>query len=144
VLGGTYDLSTSVEVREGPRAEYALSVDFSAAPDRVDSLAVETLAEVTRLRDRGPSAAELEKVTTAQHRDLDGSLERNSYWLTELRAHSRLGWPLDDILQHDTLVSRLTTLSLQAAARQYLDVGRYVRVTRYPALSARLDSPHRR
>ena len=135
-LGGTYDLSTDLDLREGPRPEYALSVDFTAAPDRVDTLARETLAEILRLREQGPSPAELEKLTAAQHRDLEGALEDNGYWLSELRSHSRLGWPLEDILQHDSLVSRQTTATVQEAARKYLDIHRYVRVTRYPLTSA--------
>jgi len=131
-LGGTYDVSVTVNMRSGPPAEFELTVGFTAAPERIDTLAGAALAELERLRTKGPTKDEAAKVRAAAVRHHDDDRDGNYYWASELVAHSLLGWSLDSIADHGDAASEISVASLSAAAARYLDSRQYVRVTRMP------------
>jgi zinc protease len=131
-LGGTYDATVESSVDLVPPARYTVTIDFDASPDRMDSLVVAAFAELDRLRTRGPTDSELEKVRAARTRDLDGKMESNRYWASELMWHARMGWPLATITKHQDAAKRLTKAALRTACSTYLRSSEYVQVTRYP------------
>jgi zinc protease len=131
-MGGTYGVSVDVEVRRGPSPSYVYSIDFSAAPERVDTLAAAAIGEIERLRTRGPTTAEAEKVRKAAIEHNDERSHGNSYWANELEWHSLTGWPLEAVARHGDDAEKISAASLRAACARYLDGRRFVRVTRLP------------
>ena len=140
-LGGTYGVFVGLERRRGGEPSYTFSIDFTTAPERVDSLANATLAEIDRLRTRGPTASEAKTLREAalQH---DGD-QGNSYWAGELMWHALSGWSLESIASHAEDAERISAETLTAASARYLDARRYIRVTRLPELAPRPDSTRR-
>jgi zinc protease len=134
-MGGTYDVSVAVDMRSGPPAAFEMSIGFTAAPERIDTLAAAALAELERLRLKGPTAEEAAKVRSAAIRHHADDRDGNQYWASELVAHSLLGWSLESIADHGDEASEISDASLTAAAAKYLDGRRYVRVTRLPAIT---------
>lgn len=132
-MGGTYDVSVQVEMRGGPAPVFEMGIGFTAAPERIDTLAAAALAELERLRIKGPTREEAAKVRAAAIRHHDDDRDGNDYWAGELVAHSMLGWSLDSIADHGTEASEISTSSLTAVAARYIDARRSVRVTRMPA-----------
>jgi zinc protease len=136
-LGGTYGASVRSSVKLVPPATYAITIDFEASPDRIDSLATAAIAELDRLRATGPTEAEYQKIKAARVRDLDGKIESNSYWANELSWHARMGWPLGTIKGHQLDAKLLSIGTLRSACATYLGTSEYVQVTMYPVNAKR-------
>jgi zinc protease len=135
-LGGTYGVTVGAGVNLVPPSRYTVTIEFEASPTRIDSLANAALAELDRLRTRGPTMQELEKTRAAEVRNFDGKLKDNAYWATELSWHARMRWPLATIATHQKDAEQLTMEGLQKACATYLGTSQYVRVTMYPRNAA--------
>lgn len=130
--GGTYSVDVNLTLHPTSLSPYELSIDFEAAPERIDSLASQVLNEVRRLCDTGATEDEVSKVVAAEVRDADAEAKSNFYWASELEWRAQLGWPLEAASAHRALVSELSSVSLRQACQQYLSLDRYVRVTMRP------------
>jgi zinc protease len=131
-LGGTYGVNVGASASRRPREAYTLSISFGSSPGRVDSLVREVFAQIDSIRQSGPPAGDLVKVREAAIRERETNLERNGFWLEVLLSARRQDRPAGDFLSLDPLLARLNAETLQAAARRYLDPGRFVRVTLLP------------
>jgi zinc protease len=135
-MGGTYGVSVDLSVQPTPRSLYRFGIEFTGAPERVDSLAAAALGELERLCRHGPSVDEASKVRAAALRDIESGAEANDSWLSELAWHAHLGWPLESVRVHREVTDTLEPLAFQGACRQFLDPTRYVRITRHPVASS--------
>jgi len=132
-LGATYTVGVRYEADLLPPARYGLIIDFESAPDRIEILAEAALAELERLRQRGPTVEEFDATRQARVRDYDGLLEDNEYWLDELSSHARFGWALGSIAEHPGRIGAMTHDELKAIAARYIRTDAYVRLTMKPA-----------
>ena len=132
-LGGTYSVDVDLTVEHPPSWEYALGIEFAAAPGRLDTLATATFAEIERLRRSGPTSQELSKIKAAEVREVNAGLEDNEYWMDELESHLRMDWPLDHILQQRKELDSVDVVGMKSTAMKYLRLDNYVRVSRVPA-----------
>lgn len=131
-LGGTYGVSVTGAPSRIPRSEYAITIDFGSAPDRVGELLRSVFAEIDSLRRFGPGEKELAKVREATVRSHETDLRENSFWLGQLSAQEQFGGAPGAFLRIDDLVAALTQDRIRTAALRYLDPGRFVRVTLLP------------
>ena len=131
-LGGTYGVSVDVETRHSRPSSFAFSIEFTASPDRIDALATATLAEIERLRTRGPTDAEAAKIRKAAIAHSDEQSQGNRYWASDLAWHALVGWSLESIAKHVDDAEKISPAMLKAACARYLDGRRFVRVTRLP------------
>jgi zinc protease len=131
-LGGTYGASVGASVDRIPRVSYGLSVDFGSSPERAEELARAVFAEIDLLKSSGPSDDDLAKVKETMLRERETNLERNGWWLAQLGAYARSGDDPRRILANVSYIRALTPAMVQAAARQWLDAGRYVKVVLLP------------
>ncbi|MGD9904034.1 MAG: M16 family metallopeptidase [Vicinamibacterales bacterium] len=131
-LGGTYGVNVSY-ANTIPQAGYGtISVSFGSAPDRVDGLQAAVLAEVTRLRDAGPSAEDVQKVQEMERRELETSARQNSYWIGSLQTVHMLGWDAASIARRLERTESLSPAVLHETIRKYFPLDRYVVVTLKP------------
>ncbi len=135
-LGGTYGVSIGTDYAHAPWEHYGLVLQFGAAPESIDTLAVAALAEIRRLQQEGPSAELLARVQEMQRRELEESLRQNAYWLTNLSARTLTGEPPISPERQRALIDQLSVQSVQEAARVYLPLERYVRVSLLPAAAS--------
>jgi zinc protease len=131
-IGGIYDVEVELTLRPTQTASYTMSVDFGAAPERIDDLAATVLNEVQRLCVKGPTDAEVSKVRAAAIRDAESDAVSNAYWASELEWRAQLGWTLESPSAHHALVSELSVEGFRQACYRYLDPTRYLRVTMRP------------
>jgi zinc protease len=136
-LGETYSVDVEISTNLVPPARYAVMIDFETSPERADSAAAVALEELNRLRSAGPTDTEFEKVKAARTRDRDGNLESNRYWANELSWHSRMGWPLGTIEQHQLQAEMRSKSSVQDACRRILRTTEYVQLTMVPKATVR-------
>jgi len=132
-LGGTYGVGVTAITQRIPRPEYALAIQFTADPTRIDSLVGVVFAEVGRLGEAGATADEVARITETRLREREVARRENGFWLALLEAAAREGEdPAAALAEQERLIRALTPEVVRDAARRYLDTRRYVRVTLHP------------
>jgi zinc protease len=130
-LGGTYSPSVGGGGSRVPRPEYSVQVSYSSSPENVDVLAPTVLAFIDTLKRLGPSVADVEKVKAQTLRARETALKQNGFWLSNIVARDQAGEPMEGILD-DASIKAMTPASIQAAAKQYLDLNNYARFVLLP------------
>jgi zinc protease len=131
-LGGTYGVSVSQSTQRFPESRYLLSISFGAAPERLEELTRTVFAELEKMRTNGPDAAALANVKEQARRAHETGLQRNEFWLSALLRQAETGEPAAQALQYPERVNAVTAEQIRDAARRYLDVRNYVRVSLVP------------
>ncbi len=129
-LGGTYSVGVGASLSRIPRQQYSVSLSFGSDPNLADSLTRVIFSEIEAIKTNGPRAADLAKVKEAMVRSRETAVRENGWWLQQLVVQARDGDPAAPAL--DPILQQISTGSVQAAARKYLDRSRYVRVTLVP------------
>jgi zinc protease len=88
--------------------------------------------EVTRLRNEGPTADDLQKVQEMERRDLETNARQNPYWLGSLQTVHILGWDARSIARRVERTDALTVPILHETIKKYFPLDRYVTVTLRP------------
>ncbi len=125
-LGGVYGVSVFSNISRHPRGRYNSGVSFSCDPERTDELLTTAIGEIEQLKAVGPTQDTIDKVREIQRRGRETALEQNRFWLSQLHSHEVNGLPLEEILNHDSMVEAVTVESVREAARAYFDSERYV------------------
>jgi zinc protease len=139
-LGGTYTVNVQSGTQSLPESSYRISVEFDSAPERVEEMVRAVFDEVAKLRDSGPTVLEVQKVREESLRQLDLAWKDNGFWLQRIVDYTLMERPLEEIAAFDAPFRSLGAKQIHAMARKYLDVHRYVRVTRLPATTAAAGS----
>ena len=131
-LGGTYGVNVSFGNSAPQKGYGTMNVSFGSAPDRVEGLQKAVIDEVTRLRNEGPSADDLQKVQELERRDLETSARQNQYWLGSLQTVHMLGWDAASIGKRGERTNTLSVPVLHETIKKYFPLDRYVVVTLKP------------
>ena len=131
-LGGTYGVSVSQSTQRFPESRFLLSISFSSAPDRLEELTRTVFAELEKIRANGPDADALAKVKEQARRGHETALQRNEFWLSALMRQAETGESAVLSVQFPERVNAVTAEQIRDAARRYLDVRNYVRVSLVP------------
>ena len=131
-MGGTYGASVSATPTRIPEERYGVRISYGVEPERLDELTAATFAVIDSLSTYGASAENLAKVQETRRRSRETDLRENGFWLAAISAYDRDGQPLEDILELEPLLAGLTSEGIGAAARRWLDAGRYVQVSLLP------------
>jgi zinc protease len=131
-LSGTYDVRVSPGYSKIPREEFRMSIDLGTDPARIDEMSEAIFREIKALRKTGPTAKEVEEIRLAESRDFETSSRQNGWWLAQISERYRVGEDPAGIVRLPESFGLLTQKSVQAAAKTYFDLKRYVQVTLYP------------
>ena len=80
----------------------------------------------------GPTPLEVQNTKETLLRDYENSSRQNGFYLSEISGREENGEDLKDLFGLPDFYNGLTAASIQDAARQYLDTGRYVKVLLFP------------
>ncbi len=135
-LGSSYSPSVMSQFTKVPVGEYMLRFGIGCASDQIPAVEDAVDQIVKALQAKGPTAAELEKVTRTWLNEQDARTKTNDYWSEHLRDRA-----LDPDLDDDggayvTRVNALTAADVQAAARLYADPANRVRLALAPGPAA--------
>jgi zinc protease len=120
-----------------PYGNYSIGINLPTGPENVDKVVAATFAEIKRLQENGPDAAELEKVKSGWIQNHRRSLRENGYWVANLQSSLTEGTDPASILKVEQQVAALTAQDVQAAARRYFDTKNYVQVVLNPEAAAK-------
>jgi zinc protease len=130
-LSGTYGAGVSGGAERDPVPRYRVTVEFGAAPERLDELTRAVFAEIDSLKANGVSETDLTKVREAQRREREVSARENNWWLSALMVYDQYGWD-PRLIASPPLSQTFTSADLRDAARRFLDTSRLVQVSLYP------------
>jgi zinc protease len=136
-LGGTYSPNIGGSGSRAPRQEYRISVGYTSAPEKVDTLTRTTLALIDSLKKTAPTQADVERVKSQILRQHEVEVRQNGYWMGNIVARDRAGEDLSGLAgAYDQMVRALTPQQIQDAARRYLDTSNYARFILLPEPTA--------
>jgi zinc protease len=134
-LGSTYSVSASY-ANILPEPGYGtLAIDYGSSPENVTKLANAVVAQVERLREKGPTPEEVAKVREQNRQDLETAARQNPYWLSSLQSTHLLGRDPKSILERPARLARVTAERVHAAAKKYISDTRYTVATLLPEKS---------
>ncbi len=131
-LGGVYGVGAGGSSSIVPDTSYSFSIGFGADPARIEELVDSMFVQVRAFQERGPSDSIVHKVQETQRRSRETSLRQNGYWMGQLVAAHRQGLDPRDILTYEALIAKLDAATIRDAARRYLRLDNYVRITLLP------------
>ncbi|MES2262937.1 MAG: insulinase family protein [Pseudomonadota bacterium] len=131
-MGVIYGGNVGGGLAKRPYANYTISASFPCAPENVDKVIAATFAEIRKIQEVGPEAADLAKVKENWANSHRKALRENSYWLNRLQSVYMDDVSPDTLLKYEQMVAAIKPADLQAAAKRYFDFDNYVQVVLYP------------
>jgi zinc protease len=131
-LGGTYGVGISQSLQRLPQPGYTVEIEFGAAPQRLAELTTAVFAEIERMKTNGPDAAALANVKEQLRRGFETNLKQNEYWLSVLLREAETGEAAQGVLDFPQRVDAVTGEQIRDAARRFLDMRNYIRVSLVP------------
>jgi zinc protease len=129
---GTYGVKVTTASDKVPRPTYAVSIDFSCAPERTEDLVKRLFLEISRMRMDELSDTYLRGVREAMVREFETNSHENRWAVARITDAYENGDDVRDALREPGLNRTLTPAMILEAARMYLDTRNYVRVTLVP------------
>ncbi|MGE5199783.1 MAG: M16 family metallopeptidase, partial [Rhodospirillaceae bacterium] len=129
---GTYGVKVTTASDRVPTPAYALSIDFSCAPERTEDLVKRLFLEIARMRMDELSEAYIRGVREALARQFETDSRENRWAVTRITDAYENGDDVAAALEEPGVNRTLTSAMIQDAARTYLDTRNYVRVTLMP------------
>ncbi len=122
--GKTYYPIAYDSIHQRPHNIYDLYLDFSCAPENVEKLVKLANKQVSEIINNGPTEKNLLKVKQKLLLAYKENLNKNTYWLKELKNLDFFGNDPADILNLEKRINSLTVKDLQEVAKKYLTQGR--------------------
>ena len=131
-LGGTYSVEVNAGASKIPVPRYSVTIEFGCDPARTEELVKALVRQIENLKASGPSEREVSDAREALLRQHETTLARNDRLVTELAAVYEASESVEEFFALPALYAMLTAATVQDAARRYLDMDNYVRVTLFP------------
>ena len=131
-LGGTYSVNATGGLSRDPRPEYSFDIEFGGDPKRIDSLVKTVFDQIEKLKAGGPTEKELGDARETFLREYDQNTKSNSYWISQIAGRYQMGEDPANLLVVPDYYKKIDAALVQNAAKTYLDLKRYVKVTLIP------------
>lgn len=131
--GLVYTATIGGAMARNPYANYSINIGLPTAPENVDQAIEATFAEVRKLQEQGPEAADLAKIKENWSTNYRRSLRENGWWVGQLQAALVNKTDPKSLLRQNEMIASLTVADVQAAAKRYFDFNNYVQVVLHPA-----------
>ena len=127
-ISGVYGTSARASTFKYPYLGYSVSVNFTCAPENVDTLINAARIEMEKVLADGPTQEDLDKVKEQQKRDLEENLKQNRWWLSVLRSVYYNDRDIEQVTE-EKLMERIENLSveeLKRVANDYLKLDKQI------------------
>ena len=133
-LGGTYSIGADPVMRKSPRPEYAVQIDWTCDPTRTAALVQRVFEEIQFVKDTSFSPDQVSRIRVALQRQFEQNSQNNGYLLNQIARRYENGdvGDLGSAVDARSLIGGLTGSAIQQAARTYLNMENYVKVTLMP------------
>lgn len=131
-LGGIYSGGMYGNMSKNPYNSYSLGISLPCGPENVDKLIKATHAEIEKIKTKGPTATDLEKVKETWKQQYQVNIKDNTFWARQLLAGVETGSSGSELISYEKRVAALTANDVKEAAKKYLDMQNYVEVVLNP------------
>jgi zinc protease len=131
-MGGTYSVGARTWDTREPTEQYGIVVDFQCDPDRLPELRKAAWQVLEQAVAAPMDASVTQRVAEQERRSWEPELKSNAYWLNGLSGARRRGEDPSELARYRTLWERITPEYVHEAAREFLDLNRYVLLTQTP------------
>jgi zinc protease len=134
-LGGTYAINVEPDVDKVPRPLYTVRIDWTSDPARTAALTQRVLDEIAFVGATRLSPDQMIMIREGRLRELETNSQQNGYFLQAIARRYEDGDTADlsSAVHVDQAIAALTADAIQQAARSYLSIDNYVKVTPMPA-----------
>jgi zinc protease len=129
---GTYGVKVTTASDRVPTPAYALSIDFSCAPERREELVKRLFLEIGRMRMDELSESYIRGVREALAREFETDSHENRWAVGRITDAYENGDDVEQALKEPGVNRTLSGAMIQDAARTYLDTRNYVQVVLVP------------
>ena len=131
-LGGTYSINASYGYTKIPNPEYTITIDFGCDPKRTDDLIKRVFEEIEKLKNAGPTEAQVANEREALLKDFDTNMKQNNYLVGQMKTKYQYGEDPATLWDVPPYYQKLDAATIQQAAKTYLNTGAYVQVVLMP------------
>ena len=131
-LGGTYSITAGPGYQQFPVPQYSVTIQFGCDPKRTDDLIKRVFQEIEQLQANGPSDKQVNDEKEALLREFETNIKQNNYLLSQLSLRYQNGESPADLWQIPELYKKIDKAMIRDAARTYLQMKNYIRVTLIP------------
>ncbi len=131
-LSGAYTAQIGGGLNKNPYNNYSINMIIPCGPENVEMLITAALAEIQKIKDKGPTAEDLNKVKEAYSKKYQESLKDNSYWMNALQRSVELGTNPANILSGEKRMNEITPKDVQERARKYFNMNNYFQAVLNP------------
>jgi len=122
--GGTYGVGVYPTLNQYPWENYQVTIRFDCDPENVDKLKAIVYDEIEKLKNEGPAEKDLMNVKENKLKTRKENLENNEYWIGKLEAFGLNNESINDYLNYEKYVNKLTAKELKNAAKMFFDDNR--------------------
>jgi zinc protease len=120
-MGGIYTGGFFADVRKEPYSRYAVMMQLPCGPENVDKLLDASKEEIKNLKEKGPDAADLDKVKSQWREKYRTNLKENKYWSQKMEDILFWGRNQDHVTQYEIWIDKLTPEDIQKTAKLLFD-----------------------
>ena len=131
-LGGTYSVGANPSYARIPVGEYAVTISFGSAPDRVEGLVKATLEQVELLKNEGPTEQQVADAKQRLLRDYETNTKTNGYFVTQLSLRYQAGEDVATLFAMEKEYAKVTPATIKESAKRYLNPANLVKVSLFP------------
>ncbi len=129
---GVYTVSVGKSRKRFPYNQYSLSIRFPCSPENVEKLTRLAYEEIIDIQTNGVEEAEVTKVREADLQNRKENLEKNQFWLSQIRSYYFHKSDLKNFYQHEGFVANLNAKDIQEVATKYIDADNSISMVLYP------------
>jgi zinc protease len=133
-LGGTYSIEATPGMQKAPHPEYSVRIEWTCDPARTATLVQRVFEEIEFVRGISFSPGQVARIREAMLREFERNREENRYLLNQIARKYEDGEAADvaAAVNVPDQIAALTGEAIEQAARSYLDMSNYVKVTLIP------------
>ena len=131
-LSGIYGGGMNGGLSKNPYGSYNINLTLPCGPENVDKLIKAAFVEIQKIKDNGPTEADLNKVRESFLKQYQEDLKDNGYWANRLQRSGELGNNPSSILALEARIKQVTPKDLQEAAMKYFNVYNYFQAVLNP------------
>ncbi|MDI1355026.1 MAG: insulinase family protein [bacterium] len=130
--GGVYGVGIYPMLEHFPKGAYRYTVNFSCAPDNVETLINATNEEIKKVKTNGCSDINLGKIKETLLKEFEVYLKTNNYWLSYISNADAYGEQLNDLDLYKSWVEALKSDDFKRLAQYYFNEKEYKRFVLEP------------
>jgi zinc protease len=119
-MSGVYGVFSGGWLQRRPKQRFSYRAGFGCAPANAEKLKKAVFDVIAEVKKKGASDEIVTKVKEIRRRSYETNSKENRWWLNGLTRHYRYGTDPRKLLDNATLVERVSSKQVKAAAKRYL------------------------